>query len=972
MLAPSALKGEKHLTKQRKTALWLLCVAALLLLLYFTVLSPLLKRLGQSQPPKPPIALLEGEGYYTHGSNVYQDLGVIYPAIGYGDMFRVVVHNDKGEEYLFYHHLSDRSDSFYMGQYREGSYDEGGTPTFYQPEITDLFAGFDYTALYDGKGKIPAMVAAVGNVLFSERAYVMPSGTLPADLQTALHRYGLADTDNAPWIEVTPFIRDGNGNLMYTALTEGEPKLYGYNPIDKEYYDTEGITNTEDGYVYDPAYLYTGDKNALTPASDTVNAKRLYVGRDLPSGDGCYVRLEGRNVVYVVGAVKTQMADIDLANLVKRDLAHYVQPNLMIPPATLYDPFYTPHIGMFTGVEKQAGEPLAVGDTVYLERGEGQWARHVITNSPLDLVSLSLLCRKAGQTAFPLPTLPTAVAFTLDQTVEYTVTKIHGVCNTPYTEWTDGLAEQNALLRVTFKTNDGILRQGILPLFGDTLTDTQKDLFLGKPTGDCQITLNMTYTPTLKLKIEGVRRGLLPVTDAIEAGDRVAFSYYEKDSTKAFSAECVVNTESKDQLVSALSRYLSGKLPSLLTEEIGVAKDLCFTVEETVSVCAVLTYAEDLSFGFYYYGTGKRDPYLADSIYQITGPEPLRSYAVDSGAAQKVLEVFADFAGTDTVAVGLTPEVMRTYGLFAKRLDYDMTYNTKAKDDGQGNVSQITSDFRMGYTFYISQPKNGYRYVGSDAYDIVVRVKEEKLAFLDWDFLTRFSRSNLLLMYTTDIRQIQFITNYTDEKQHHGFWLSVDPAYRYESKGEVSETERLYVMYTEGEPQTKTPYIAPASAAAKPGVAVEYISPTDSRVTVLSGGTNLDEIYVSNGYTGRDRVDFMGVHYFRRMMTAVYNTRYIGSVSEDLTEAEITALLARPEALVTQMKVTLTDGRMFTYDFYAYSAERMMVSLTGYAPNGEVKSKSQLFYVNASEVKKMSVFCERLAAGQPLHEDESW
>ena len=98
----------------------------------------------------------------------------------------------------------------------------------------------------------------------------------------------------------------------------------------------------------------------------------------------------------------------------------------------------------------------------------------------------------------------------------------------------------------------------------------------------------------------------------------------------------------------------------------------------------------------------------------------------------------------------------------------------------------------------------------------------------------------------------------------------------------------------------------------------------------------------------------------------------MGKVSDDLTEAEIATLLSTPEAKVMEIRVKLLDGRTFSYGFYAYSGERMLVSLTGYSPAGEKTMESCLFYVNASEVKKMAAFSTRLTLGQPLHEDEEY
>ena len=967
------MKGEQSVKKQKKIAILLLSVALVLFLLYFLVLSPLFEKISQSAT-KEPLELLEGEGYYTNGSTVFVDQGVIYPTLSYADMFNVVVHNTDGKEYLFWHHVGTNENYFYMGEYEGASYDEGGSPTFYNPAITQSFAGFDFTTLYDGKSKIPAMLTAVGNVLFNERVYVMPEGTSPEELEQVLGRYGLSRADNAPWIEVVPFAKDDNGNFIcYIGTDANTAVLYYFNPIDKKYYHQDGVSVNENaqGYVFDAAFVYTGDLALLSLVPDQENAKRLYVGRDLPSGDGYYVRLEGRNVVYMVGSVKSELANIDLANLVQKDLSYYIEPNLMVLPNTLYDPLYTPGLGMYTGHTKQDGEAIAVGDVVYLVGVDGAWMSHTVTNNPTDVISQSLLTRKVGQSGAVVPNLYLAAALSPDQKVRYTVTKLYAVCNAPYTEWTDDLVEENALIQVRVKTEDGIERDAVLSLSGEELTYEQKQLFIGAPMGECQITFEMTYTPTLNVKIQQVRRGILPVLDQIAEGDTVIFRYWEKEEKDAIEGSVTLNLSSTDSFTAALSRYLLGRTVADLPETVSFAKDACFYGTTEMSVSYAVWYEEDLSYAFYHYGTGEKDKFLADRFYQIIGPEELTAYSIDTDVAQLVLQVFLELKGTETVEVGLTPAVLEKYGLFDRQIKFALTYGTKTSEDEAGNILSMSSEFRMDYTFFVSQPQNGYRYVATDLYDAVVKVKAEVLEFLDWDFLTRYARSNLLLMYTSDIRQLEIITSFSDMQKHHSFWLSIDPAYKYQSKNEVSYIERLYVMYVEGTPETETTIGSPA-AVSKPGVLVEHISDTDSRITELKGGLNLDEIYYNNGYTERDREDFMGVHYFRRMMTSVYSIRYVGKASDDLTEAEMNALMENPDAKVTEMRITLADGRVFVYSFYAYSGQRMLVSLTAYSAGGQVTDQSALFYVNASEGRKMASFCEKLAAGQPLHEDEGY
>ena len=205
----------------------------------------------------------------------------------------------------------------------------------------------------------------------------------------------------------------------------------------------------------------------------------------------------------------------------------------------------------------------------------------------------------------------------------YTVTSIDAILNAPYTAWADGIVGEGAQLKVTFETADGISRDGVISLLGEGLSSAQKALFVGQSTGACQISFTVEYTPALHFVFEEAKQGYLPITGLMQEGTTVYFSYYETDAAKAVSASVVLDLESTDGFVAALSRSLVGKSPKDITQTLTFAKDRCFAGEEVGDVAYGLEYSEDLSFAFYYYGTGKRDPYLADSIYQITGPEAL-------------------------------------------------------------------------------------------------------------------------------------------------------------------------------------------------------------------------------------------------------------------------------------------------------------------------------------------------------------
>ncbi|MBO5788527.1 MAG: DUF4340 domain-containing protein [Clostridia bacterium] len=965
------------MTKQKKLALIALCLAVVLAVLYFAVFSPMLKKLNEKEEPKKPIELMDGEAYYVFGGKERVDMGVIYPQVSYDQIFSITVHPKNNENYMFFHMLEGSKDYLALGSLDENCDPHSFLP--YSPEITDIVYGFDKTTLYDGRGKVPALLTAVGGVVFNERAYVKPQGTTYEDLEKALHRYGLAEADEAPWVEVTTYLFGVHGEILYT---EGE-ELYCYNPEDKLYYlyDKDTLIVTETGYDFTNAIAFVGDPLTLTPAPDTVGARRLYVGRSLPSGDGYYVRLEGRDIVYVVGSVHTDVAQIDLSNIVDKNMTYYVEPNLMIPPTTLYDPFLVPHFGMETGsLKDKAGTPLVVGDTVYLSDKDGKMLSHVLQGNKANLFQLILAQKQVGQSGVWLPTNEALFCLLPDGgVVDYTITEILGISGpqSGYTTWDAVAVEEESLLRVRYTASDGVSHTALLYMTNSALPQTLKADLLGCGVGEVNITCSMLYdTPDVSytlVRINMIMRDGGFAFDEAKEGDLVSFTYRLGNTTTESTMDLVLDTKHESKIYATVSSVLIGKKALIdLNTPLSFEKDALFSKDaflEDLTISCAVSYQTNLSFSYYYYGDGKRDPFLIDSIYQTTGPSSLVDYTIDSATAQAVLEVFAEWKGTHTVAVGITPEVMLKYGLFARRMSISMTYNTKADDLGGGNLTNITCDHRIDYTFYVSEEQDGYRYVASPLYDVVVQVPSEPLEFLDWNFLDKWARSNLLLMYLRDIREIEVISRYTDRQSHHSFWLSTDHAYKYQSQGEVSTIERLYVMYVSGKTTIASSNYSKDFVTAKPGVAVDPIGDM-YRVTHLQGGVDLDKIYYDQGHTGSSREDLMGVYFFRRMMTVVLSTRYIGEVADDLSPQEITALMANPQACVTSMKVKLVDGRSFGYDFYAYSAERMLVSFTTYRTDGSVESQSQVFYVNASEVKKIVTFCDKLSSGDTFHADD--
>lgn len=831
---PEDPKKPAPLKKRTRVALLLLCCVLLALLLWFAVARPLIRHFGKDDE-KPPVELLEGEDYYRYQGRVNTSVAVMYPTLTYGDIFQVVVHGEE-EEYLFYHYQKSGKDYFLLGSYTGEGYDKGGVPEFYQPSAALAYSAFDYTSLYDGKGRIPAMLSAVGSVTFSDRVYRFDDATPAAESERELHRYGLAAEDDAPWFEVTPYLTDRNGQYIRVRADGADDGLYYYDPAGDCFYEVAGVHYSEEtGYTYDPAFRYDGKAGDLVPTADPdpSHIRRVRVGRALSDNSGYYLMLEGRGVVYAVKTVRSQYADIDYSLLVHRTLAYYVRPRLLTDAVSAYDPLYTPDLTLRSGRVRSTGETPQVGDLVQ------------------------------------------------------------------------------------FSYRDG----------------------------------------------EGRKNGMLLLDDPT------------------------------DSMAERLLRAVVGETGMTLRDDGGTPEDLSDDVfYEEVTLEGAVAYTADLSFGYYaFVGNGKKDIFLGESIYTVKAPSELLAYGIDYSASVGVLQILSGLAGVsqaqqasssidwdmaETVAVGpggrLTADLLEQYGLLSHRISYTLPYNVTT--DAAGNPTYKVS---LDFDLFVSDEKDGCRYAASSLFGTVVKLDADVFSFLDWEILGRWSRGNLLMVAATDLRAVSYETFYSDKKVTHTFFLSEDDSY-VPAYG-ADPVSRLYVSYASERLRIRS--YTDADGVIRPGFG-RAVTKNGSLSTVTefisAGAVSLDSLYEKNGYDARDGVDGMGVYFFRHLLTALYSTYYSGEAADALDSGALTSLLADDGNRLSRLSVTLTDGRVFVYDFYAYSARRAVVRLRAYptlaaseaGTPGSCTRDSAVFTLNTSEISKLTSLFDTLSGGVPFDEDD--
>ncbi len=1004
--------------KQQKRTVWVLAGALVLLaVVYFALIRPLAGREGGADTPK---ELLPGEAYYYYNGKPRTDMVLMYPQLTRQQVFQVTVHNAEDEDYLFYHHIGEKTNVFYIGQP-----DDGGQPVFYEPDIMDYFENFDYTTLYDDTAKIPTMLAATGMVVIKDRVYTWTEQTDPVEVQRQLKRYGLAEDADRPWFEISPVLTDLSGHYIYVYTDPLTGQTLPVYTDGTAYYHQEGVTvdPATGGLVYNDDFLFTGSRAALTVTYDHTGVRRVYVGRQTVDENGYYLMLEGRNVVYTT-------ASSYVADVVFKGMGYYINPRLVTRSENTYASYYSPELSYSNGLlRSEAGSPVSAGGQVGLLYERLYDSGRTPPNSPLwdsplsggnllwrteedgDLFNAALLAARVGDTLQLVRPLPLYRGVGTGQAVSYRIHEILGVVGAGSFD-REGTVAPGSLVAVRYTdgsmvttTDPGgqshreeLFLYGLFDLTRPDLPPALSAALVGQDCGPLAEPVDFTVgydapregDNTLSYRILTIdailRAGVTLPGGTVEVGDTVVFGYeYSVDGEQAGGGSMrLVIGEETDPVAQALSDALLGRSAGdmpLTVEGLLLCEDRAvqgFLLYEDARIEYTVSYELQLDFAFV--NLSQRDMFYGDAIYRINGPADKRAYALDMSATDKAMAIFNDLSGTETVAVGLDAETFRRYGLHAYHLHYELPFGTRyVKDPLTGeSTDDIEYDYTIGYDLYLSAPQDGYCYVGSTQYGVVVRAPAETFAFLGWDFLGSWVRNNLLLLSVENIATMVFDINYNDRQQTHSFFLAADPHYAYTSTyGQQGQPQtstdlitRLYLMYVPGEMETETTLDHTGKTAVAPGVRVEQVGSTLQRVTRVLNGVDLDRIYHDAGVNETRNADKAGVLYFRRLAFMLYSTSYAGQA--ELDAAALAALRDDPAACVLTMTLTLVDGRQFRFAFSPYSARRALVAVSEYDADGTFVSDSAVFFLHTSEVKKIADTVAALSVGEVFDIDSTY
>lgn len=368
------------------------------------------------------------------------------------------------------------------------------------------------------------------------------------------------------------------------------------------------------------------------------------------------------------------------------------------------------------------------------------------------------------------------------------------------------------------------------------------------------------------------------------------------------------------------------------------------------------------SFGFT--NASDRDPFVAESFYsytdKMTGKNKL--YGIDVDACINVVKYLMGVSdssssskaegllGDKTVALGLTPENMEKYGLYAYTLFIELPRGIYPIEDENYNDENALDNFdcRDTLSFYIfvsEEQYDGSRYVASDMYDLVAKVDSDMFDFLDYDFADFWARRTLLLVDVHQIENMKFEFNMDDLYGSYNLDFTHETVYVDEDGNTyLDEPVNIYTDVYNLSHIDVTPFGKCTETEFSKFLAAKGL-----------GSTSLETLYNNvrgDGSMLMGNRDSLGSATYKNYMNLVYGIYYTGVLS-DLTEAEKDEIKSGTPMM--SMSVLLdSKAYYYTYDFHRVDDRRIMVTLYESDEKGnQLSEEVSDFYISSFAFKKI-------------------
>lgn len=960
--------------KLKKQHVAIISCAALLVLfitasiIVNSVIAPFLNSDNGNKTPQ--ISLIDGEDYYL-------STPVAYPYFPVSSIDYITVHNESGAYELVRSPDTKMLNIVYQ--------DENGDEVIYMPPILgaegvdtydSLYALSDSSSSMAGGALLTYLCVAVGALYFSDRIELPEDETERAKV---LRGYGF-DPNSVRSVGVSYTVTDKtaepdeDGN--YPQTKEGHAVIIGGQPVSGIGYYF--MVDNRDGYVY-----YSGNDYL----SYALYGVEKYIKGNLiaESSLGAYAflsphlttdfKLWKNNVHSTVGET------------VEKDSSVITTGIAMIP---IND---RPDDGLSEGASSDGYKYESSGTLTFDLGGslsdhpdlsrfrkmlEGTAKVGVYGNNMEDRLYLTLL------SALSKNSTSKVIDFSEKDSVSYTYTimEIESVITDSEELTKKGTpVEEDSLIKVSYRYKiDGesacsLPHHAVLDLSDELIPEEARAALASMTVGEIDInervifTVEYTKENATRSEDKLIVSAIVDVYDSkgnsiekVASDSYVTYTYYEiieGVSTEKKTKTIRMNYDYESERIRKVKQTLLGCTNGAVLEKTAYSYEgfyeimrefICYAVS---SVDSFVTKEPVISFRFV--NASERDPFYGESYYKNTlgGAEGI--YGINASVCESLVKylggvgengnVSQGLAG-QTVHVGLDAYAMEKYGLYANTIYFELPRGIRADaDEGASEDSDALTDYKwlgtVGFTLYISDPRydedgTRFRYVGSDMYNLVAKVYDRELDFVDSSFEDLWARRNLVLIDISNLDELVFDFNMED----------VYGEYRFDYYcGEVPGPD--------GSTKVEIPYVdiyVSGSAEDRMDTVLEKYLTGNRKVlsitTLYEKEHGDDDGEISVDSDGNS----VGVSNFKEAFFALQLTRYAGSVSEEEQQA-IKESGAKP--LMT-MKLKLNGTGYYVYEFYRYSDRRVAVSVYTTASNGAASSdKAMSFYITTFAFKKL-------------------
>lgn len=909
---------KKKLDKKQLTIVITASVLAFLIIAYAVVSMLISSGVigGAGDGSSKPIEVLEGE-------SIANGKAVAYPYISRKNIVSVAVNNHND---TFSMTKPEKAIGGYEDYFVFHYQDTNGDIVSYSPQILSKDNNTAYTDFYsqeteDGLGaaKIDYICAAVGAMYFEER--ISPEENKEAQLR----RYGL-DDEHRETILISYL--DSEGKPAEIKIFVGDSLITGVG----YYYMIEGRD-----------YIYTSTASErleyLLSDFETFLHSRV-VAMGIPE-DGLYEPFLTTD--YKQWTNKYYGKD-DYTGTIPDGVEVIVKGDIISP---IYEKVDKTKTEVINGYIYDKDETISI-DLSYI-KNQPQFNRlaNLIKSSVIgdysDLIATVITNANAVKLNEDLKP---------DANYEYTIKSVESVLASDKEYFENGYAVgDNDLVKIIYdykvdgeKQNDDSCH-GIISLSDSKIPEAIRTAIRNSKVGDeLNLTFDIDYTEETAHK-RNIKTVITEISIISKLTDTGALQYPEQIDEKCavtYSYKVVVDDEmilDEGMKTIDLSSIKEGSLKeALIGKKLG--KDLNITASEDEIYCQVIanfvTYSiqtikgfveKELVVSFEYINASERDPFYRESIYKNTLDNENKKYALDATACQNVTfllgglgasnnsQMSGGLVGSETVAVGLTPANMVEFDLYD---GYTIYFELpRGITSIPGSAENEAADFKhlstLGFKLYISkEQEDGSRYIGSDMYDIIVKIDGAGFEFLEKSFEEYWIRRNLVMVDISDIDKVTVELGMEDVYGKYDFDLDHQKIY-------ISNGQHLTEKPATGGTEYNFITLYLSSQGEIPNSVYSDILKTD-----LDGTVGLNTIYETVSGFNTVGNDTEATANFKVLLNMIYSTNYFGELSGDeLSKDEAPKIMS----LTFKLEGEKNNGNQYVYDFYRVSDRRVMVDL---------------------------------------------